>query len=67
MSAERNKQTALRYFEEMTVVELAEACQISRSSAKRRLIKSENRFKKIAEEYPALKQRLDLSDKWRRR
>ena len=67
MPADEQIVFALRYFEEMKIVELAEACGISRSSAKRRLVRSERRFKKIAEKYPALKQRLDLSTKWRRR
>ena len=67
MPADEQIVFALRYFEEMKIVELAEACGISRSSAKRRLIRSERRFKKIAENYPSLRQRLDLSAKWRRR
>ena len=67
MPADEQIVFALRYFEEMKIIELAEACGISRSSAKRRLIRSERRFKKIAEKYPALKKRLDLSAKWRRR
>ena len=67
MPADEQIVFALRYFEEMKIVELAEACGISRSSAKRRLIRSEKRFRKIAEKYPALRQRLDLSAKWRRR
>ena len=67
MPADEQIVFTLRYFEEMKIIELAEACGISRSSAKRRLIKSERRFKKIAEKYPALNKRLDLSAKWRRR
>jgi RNA polymerase sigma-70 factor, ECF subfamily len=57
----------LRFFEEMEISELANAVGVSPATVKRRLVKCENRFKKLAQGHPLLENLLDNSPKWRRR
>lgn len=55
---------SLRFIEGMEVAEVAEACSVSVSTAKRRLRRAEGRFADRARKYPAL---LEWVEKWNRR
>jgi RNA polymerase sigma-70 factor (ECF subfamily) len=51
----------LRFLEGMNLNEVAEACDVSLSTARRRISRAERRFRRILPEYPALLERLDAS------
>ena len=53
----------LRFLEGMSLQEIAEACNLSISTARRRVIEAEERFQKILPEYPALAERLEWGAK----
>jgi RNA polymerase sigma-70 factor (ECF subfamily) len=48
----------LRFVEGMKLHEVAEACDVSLSTARRRIERAENRFREMLPEYPALLERL---------
>jgi RNA polymerase sigma-70 factor (ECF subfamily) len=50
----------LRFLEGMNLTEIAEACNLSISTARRRVIRAENRFRKLLPAYPALLERLEV-------
>lgn len=54
----------LRYVEGMEVARVAHTCQVSLSTAKRRLSKAEQRFGRLAAREPALKPWLENGGKW---
>ncbi|MFT3927797.1 MAG: sigma-70 family RNA polymerase sigma factor [Myxococcales bacterium] len=49
---------ALRFMEEMELLEVAEACGVSLATVKRRLARAERRFIELAQDSPALRARL---------
>jgi RNA polymerase sigma-70 factor (ECF subfamily) len=49
----------LRFLEGMNLDEIAQACQLSISTARRRVIRAEERFREFLPEYPALLERLE--------
>lgn len=53
----------LRFLEGMSLIEIAEACHLSISTARRRVLRAENRFQKILPGYPALLERLEVGAK----
>ena len=53
----------LRFLEGMKLDEIAEACNLSISTARRRVLRAEERFREIVPEYPALLERLEASKK----
>ena len=53
----------LRFLEGMSLQEIAHACNLSISTARRRVIVAEERFRKILPEYPALEERLEEGEK----
>lgn len=55
---------ALRFIDGMEMTELADACDVSLSTAKRRLAKSVARFGSIAQREPALVEWLDGDTRW---
>jgi RNA polymerase sigma-70 factor (ECF subfamily) len=67
MAADDRVVFGLRFVEGMDVDELADACGVSRATAKRRLARCETRFKRRLAGYPDLVERLERSGKWRRR
>jgi RNA polymerase sigma-70 factor (ECF subfamily) len=48
----------LRYVEDMTLEEVAEACRFSFSTARRRISRAEERFRGLLPDYPALSERI---------
>jgi RNA polymerase sigma-70 factor (ECF subfamily) len=50
----------LRFVERMELTEIAEACRVSMSTARRRIRRAEQRFRKAVSSYPALKERLGV-------
>jgi RNA polymerase sigma-70 factor (ECF subfamily) len=57
----------LRYLEQMTVDEAADACGVSAATVKRRLARAEQRFSALAREDPVLRTWVDESPRWRER
>jgi RNA polymerase sigma-70 factor, ECF subfamily len=55
---------SLRFISEMQLTEVAEACQVSLATIKRRLARAEKLFLKAAGAHPALRERLLSSDRW---
>ena len=55
----------LRYLEQMTVDEAADACGVSPATVKRRLTRAEQRFSALAREDPVLRTWVDKSPRWR--
>jgi RNA polymerase sigma-70 factor (ECF subfamily) len=55
---------SLRFILEMQLTEVAEACQVSLATVKRRLARAEKRFAKAAADHPALNDRLSRSRRW---
>jgi RNA polymerase sigma-70 factor (ECF subfamily) len=53
----------LRFLEGMNLQEIADACGLSISTARRRVIVAEERFREILPEYPALEERLEAGEK----
>jgi RNA polymerase sigma-70 factor, ECF subfamily len=53
----------LRFLEGMNLDEIAVACNLSISTARRRVLRAEERFREIVPEYPALLERLEASKK----
>jgi len=53
----------LRFLEGMNLQEIADACKLSISTARRRVIVAEERFREILPEYPALEERLAGGEK----
>jgi RNA polymerase sigma-70 factor (ECF subfamily) len=51
----------LRFLEGMNLDEVAEACNVSISTARRRISHAEDRFRRILPQYPALLERLETS------
>jgi len=51
----------LRFLEGMNLDEVAEACNVSISTARRRISHAEDRFRRILPQYPALLERLEAS------
>jgi RNA polymerase sigma-70 factor (ECF subfamily) len=58
---------ALRYLEQMTVPEAADACGVSAATVKRRLARAEKAFSGIAREDPVLRTWVEESPRWRDR
>ncbi len=57
----------LRFIEGLQLSELADACDISVATVKRRLAKAEKRFVLLAKKYPILKQWIESGKRWRNR
>jgi RNA polymerase sigma-70 factor (ECF subfamily) len=55
---------ALRYIDEQPLAEVAEACNCSLATAKRRLQRAAQRFTRLASRDPAMAERLQRSDRW---
>jgi len=53
----------MRFLEGMNLTEVAEACDLSISTARRRVMRAENRFRRILPRYPALLERLEAGKK----
>jgi RNA polymerase sigma-70 factor (ECF subfamily) len=49
----------LRVLEGMNLIEIAETCDLSISTARRRVLRAEDRFRKLLPGYPALRERLE--------
>lgn len=58
---------ALRFIEGMEVTEVAAACRISLSTAKRRLQRAEQRFVRKAQRRPELEEWLERGERWKSR
>jgi RNA polymerase sigma-70 factor, ECF subfamily len=54
----------LRFLEDMTVNEVAEACDVSLATIKRRLTRAERRFVAAAQRDPVLRTWLEEGDRW---
>jgi RNA polymerase sigma-70 factor (ECF subfamily) len=50
----------LRFVEEMELSEVAEACGVSLSTARRRIRRAEQRFIKLLPQFPALSERIKV-------
>jgi RNA polymerase sigma-70 factor (ECF subfamily) len=50
----------LRFLEDMNLSEIADACHLSISTARRRVIRAEDRFRKILPGFPALYERMRI-------
>jgi RNA polymerase sigma-70 factor, ECF subfamily len=55
---------ALRFLEEMEIAEVAAACGISISTAKRRIAQAEKRFLAAARRHPELRARIERGTRW---
>ena len=55
---------SLRYVSELQLTEVAAACKVSLATIKRRLVRAEQRFVAAARDNPALRDRLERSDRW---
>jgi RNA polymerase sigma-70 factor (ECF subfamily) len=55
---------SLRFVSEMQLTEVADACQVSLATVKRRLARAEKRFLEAAKTYPALRERLTRGNRW---
>jgi RNA polymerase sigma-70 factor (ECF subfamily) len=51
----------LRFLEDMNLDEIATACRVSISTARRRVIRAEERFREFLPQFPALLERLEAS------
>jgi RNA polymerase sigma-70 factor (ECF subfamily) len=60
---EERTMLTLRFLEGMSLQEIADACRLSISTARRRVMVAEERFRKILPEYPALEERLEVGEK----
>lgn len=58
---------ALRFIDGMEVQQIAQACGVSPSTAKRRIALAKQRFIINAGDFPLLQEWLDEADKWRRK
>jgi RNA polymerase sigma-70 factor (ECF subfamily) len=56
---------ALRFIEGMDLGEVAESCDVSISTVKRRINRAETRFTAIARRYPVLREWIERGDRWR--
>jgi RNA polymerase sigma-70 factor (ECF subfamily) len=52
----------LRFVEEMELTEVAEACAVSLSTARRRIRRAEQRFLKLLPQFPALAERVKVRE-----
>jgi RNA polymerase sigma-70 factor (ECF subfamily) len=57
---------ALRYFDQMELSEVAQACNVSLASIKRRLARAESRFMALARNTPTLSSYLEGGSRWTR-
>jgi RNA polymerase sigma-70 factor (ECF subfamily) len=55
---------ALRFVDGMELVEVAEACEVSLATIKRRLARAQTKFMNIARTYPALTEWIERGDRW---
>jgi RNA polymerase sigma-70 factor, ECF subfamily len=56
----------LRFIEGMGLAEVADACQVSLATAKRRLQRAEARFLALVQRHPALADRIERGSRWSR-
>jgi RNA polymerase sigma-70 factor, ECF subfamily len=55
---------ALRFVDGMELVEVAEACEVSLATIKRRLARAQTKFTNIARTYPVLSEWLERGERW---
>ena len=55
---------ALRFVDGMELVEVAEACEVSLATIKRRLARAQAKFTNIARTYPVLHEWLERGARW---
>lgn len=55
---------ALRFVDGMELVEVAEACEVSLATIKRRLSRAQAKFMNIARTYPVLQEWLERGERW---
>jgi RNA polymerase sigma-70 factor, ECF subfamily len=55
---------ALRFIDGMELTEVADACDVSLATIKRRLARAEDRFTAIAREHPVLQEWLERGSRW---
>ncbi len=55
---------SLRFISELQLTEVAGACKVSLATIKRRLVRAEQRFVAAARTSPALRERLERSERW---
>src|SRR6478735_1885926 len=67
MPADERIAFALRYIDGMELTEVAEACAVSRATAKRRIRRAEERFVNLASRHPALEHWLREGSRWQDR
>ncbi|MBN1772735.1 MAG: sigma-70 family RNA polymerase sigma factor [Deltaproteobacteria bacterium] len=67
MAADERIPFTLRFLEDMTLPEAAEACRVSLATIKRRLARAERTFVTAAREDPVLRQWVNDSPRWRER
>jgi len=66
LSADLRIPFSLRYIEGLRLVEIAECCGVSLATTKRRLVRAEKRFVKLAQREPALEKWLEEGTRWKR-
>jgi RNA polymerase sigma-70 factor (ECF subfamily) len=64
LAADERIAFALRFIDGMELVEVAEACEVSLATIKRRLARAQTKFTNIARTYPALSEWLERGDRW---
>ncbi|HEX6765919.1 MAG TPA: sigma-70 family RNA polymerase sigma factor [Polyangiaceae bacterium] len=64
LAADERIAFALRFVDGMELVEVAEACEVSLATIKRRLARAQSKFMNIARTYPALSEWLERGDRW---
>jgi RNA polymerase sigma-70 factor (ECF subfamily) len=67
LSADDRIAFALRYIDGMELTEVADACQVSLNTIKRRLARAERRFVSKAQRYPELAQWISGGSRWQSR
>jgi RNA polymerase sigma-70 factor (ECF subfamily) len=65
LAADERIAFALRFIDGMELVEVAEACEVSLATIKRRLTRAQTKFTNIARTYPALSEWLERGDRWK--
>jgi len=63
LAADERIAFALRFIDGMELVEVAEACEVSLATIKRRLARAQTKFTNIARTYPALSEWLERGDR----
>ena len=64
LAADERIAFALRFIDGMELVEVAEACEVSLATIKRRLARAQAKFNNIARTYPVLHEWLERGDRW---